>query len=50
MITKLDATNVPDSDSLVADVRSYRPGDSVTLTIRSQAGGVRNVTLTLGSD
>ncbi len=50
VITKLDSTDVTDSDSLVADVRSYRPGDRVTLTVRSKSGSIRTVEITLGSD
>jgi putative serine protease PepD len=41
---------VADSDSLVADVRSYRPGDRVTLTVRATSGATRTVDVTLGSD
>ena len=50
VITKLNDTQVTDSDSLVADVRAYRPGDQVTLTVRSKSGSTRTVDVTLGSD
>ncbi len=50
VITKINGTQVADSDSLVADVRSYRPGDQVTLTVRSKSGPTRTVEVTLGSD
>ena len=50
VITKINGTQVTDSDSLVADVRSYRPGDQVTLTVRSKSGPLRTVEVTLGSD
>jgi putative serine protease PepD len=50
VIIKLNDTPVSDSDSLVADVRSYRPGDRVTLTVRSKSGGTSTVDVTLGSD
>jgi putative serine protease PepD len=50
VITELNGTNVPDSDSLVADVRSYRPGDKVVLTVRKPSGSTRSVSVTLGSD
>ncbi|MDP9317731.1 MAG: trypsin-like peptidase domain-containing protein [Actinomycetota bacterium] len=50
VITKLNGTGVTDSDSLVADVRSYRPGDQVTLTVRAKSGTIRSVDVTLGSD
>jgi putative serine protease PepD len=32
VITKVDDTVITDSDSLIATVRSYRPGDTVTMT------------------
>jgi len=50
VITKINDVQVADSDSLVADVRSYRPGDRVTLTVRSKSGSTRSVDVTLGSD
>jgi putative serine protease PepD len=56
VITKLDDHVVTDSDSLVATVRSYRPGDKVTLTVSSSnkdgsiTGGTSTVDVTLGSD
>jgi len=50
VIIKINDAEVTDSDSLVADVRSYRPGDRVTLTVRSKSGGTRTVDVTLGSD
>jgi putative serine protease PepD len=50
VIVKLNETEVTDSDSLVADVRAYRPGDKVTLTVRSKSGGTSTVDVTLGSD
>ena len=37
MITKVDDQLITDSDSLVATVRSYRPGDTVTLTVQSSS-------------
>jgi putative serine protease PepD len=49
VITAINNTQVTDSDSLVADVRSYRPGDQVTLTVRSKSG-TRTVDVRLGSD
>ncbi len=50
VITRLNGSGVTDSDSLVADVRSYRPGDTVTLTVVSKDGSTRSVQVTLGSD
>jgi putative serine protease PepD len=56
VITKVDNRLVTDSDSLVATVRSYRPGDTVTLTVMRSTpnghptGSPRTVNLKLGSD
>ncbi|MEP6665684.1 MAG: trypsin-like peptidase domain-containing protein [Nocardioidaceae bacterium] len=56
VVTKLDDHLITDSDSLVATVRSYRPGDKVTLTVASSTGNgavtgdTRTVDVTLGSD
>ena len=56
VITKVDNALVSDADSLVATVRSYRPGDTVTLTVMRSTpnghstGSSRTVDLTLGSD
>jgi putative serine protease PepD len=49
VVTAVDGRVIPDSDSLVAAVRSYRPGDKVTLTVVS-GGKTNSVTVTLGSD
>jgi len=49
VITKIDDTQITSSDSLVATVRSYRPGDQVKVTY--ERGGKEDTTgLTLGSD
>lgn len=56
VVTKLDDHLITDADSLVATVRSYRPGDTVTLTVTSSTqdgtstGDTRAVRVTLGSD
>jgi putative serine protease PepD len=56
VITKVDDQVVSDSDSLVAIVRSYRPGDTVTLTVESSngnghtTGNAHTVQVKLGSD
>jgi putative serine protease PepD len=50
VITKVNDQPISDSNSLVATVRTYRPGDRVTLTVVSPSGGSRTVTLTLASD
>jgi len=49
VVTKLDDRIIPDADSLVAAVRSYRPGDKVTLTIE-RGGSTKTLHVTLGSD
>jgi putative serine protease PepD len=48
VITKIDSTIVTDEDTLIATIRSHRPGDQVTLTIK-RAGVAKTVTLTLGA-
>jgi putative serine protease PepD len=48
VITKIDSTIVTDQDTLIATIRSHRPGDQVTLTIQ-RAGATKTVTLTLGA-
>jgi putative serine protease PepD len=56
VITKVDDTLVSDADSLIATIRSFRPGDSVTLTVMKSTqnghttGSPRTVSLKLGSD
>ncbi len=49
VITKIDETLITDADSLVATIRSYRPGDEVTVTY-TRDGGEKTVKLTLDSD
>ena len=49
VITKLDDTLITDSDSLVATIRAYRPGDQVTVTYRRD-GDEEHATLVLDSD
>jgi putative serine protease PepD len=51
VIAAVDEHQIADSDTLVAIVRTYRPGDTVTLTVTSENGDEeREVKLTLGSD
>lgn len=56
VITRLDDQLISNADSLVATVRSYRPGDTVTLTVTSSTaqgrstGAGSTVKVTLGSD
>jgi putative serine protease PepD len=49
VITKVDDTLITDSDSLVATIRSYRPGDKVTVTY-TRGGDEHTVSLALDSD
>lgn len=49
VITKVDDQLITGADSLVATVRSYRPGDEVTVTYVHD-GETETVTLTLDSD
>jgi putative serine protease PepD len=49
VITKVDDTVITDSDSLIATVRSYRPGDTVTMTF-TRDGEEQTVKVTLESD
>ena len=49
VITKVDDTVITDSDSLIATVRSYRPGDTVTVTF-TRDGDEQTVKVTLESD
>ncbi|GAB7002986.1 hypothetical protein JCM18899A_04570 [Nocardioides sp. AN3] len=49
IITKVDNHLISGSDSLVATVRSYRPGDKVTITF-SRDGKTHTATVTLDSD
>ena len=49
VIVKLDDHQITEADSLIATVRSYRPGDTVTVTYRRD-GEERTADLELGSD
>ncbi len=49
VITKVDDHQITGADSLVATIRSYRPGDKVTLTYQ-RSGSSHTVQLTLDSD
>ncbi|MEX0426697.1 S1C family serine protease [Nocardioides sp. DS6] len=49
VITKVDDHQITGSDSLVATIRSYRPGDKVTVTYERN-GKSRTTTVTLDSD
>ena len=49
VITRIDNTLITDSDSLVATIRSYRPGDKVTVTYR-RGEDEHTATMVLDSD
>ncbi|WP_139978005.1 S1C family serine protease [Nocardioides litoris] len=49
VITKVDDRQITGSDSLIATIRSYRPGDEVTITYE-RGGQEKTVELTLDSD
>ena len=49
VVTAVDGTQITDSDSLIATVRSYRPGDSVTVTYQRD-GDEQTTDVTLESD
>jgi putative serine protease PepD len=49
VITKIDDQLVAGADSLVATIRSYRPGDKVTVTYVHD-GQTKTAELTLDSD
>jgi putative serine protease PepD len=49
VITKVDDQRISDADSLVATIRSYRPGDTVSVTWTSN-GKEQSAELVLDSD
>jgi putative serine protease PepD len=49
VITKVDDHLITDADSLIATIRSYRPGDQVTVTY-DRGGETKTAQLTLDSD
>jgi putative serine protease PepD len=49
LITKVDDHLITDADSLIATIRSYRPGDQVTVTY-VRGGQTKTAQLTLDSD
>jgi putative serine protease PepD len=52
VITAVDNHDITDAQTLIAIVRTYRPGDTVTLTVapNGSSDDTREVKLTLGSD
>jgi putative serine protease PepD len=49
IVTRVDDHVISSSEALVATVRGYRPGDTVTLTVR-RGGDTEELKATLGSD
>ncbi|WP_370290827.1 trypsin-like peptidase domain-containing protein [Nocardioides sp.] len=49
VITRIDDIRIDDSESLIATVRAYRPGDTVTITY-TRGGQENTAELKLGSD
>ena len=49
VITKIDSNLITSSDGLVATIRSYRPGDKVSVTYE-RGGDTQTVRVTLDSD
>ncbi len=49
IVTKVDDTMIQDTDSLIATIRSYRPGDQVQVTY-TRDGAMQTTQMTLGSD
>ena len=49
VITSIDDQRITGADSLVATIRSYRPGDKVTITW-TRGGDSQQATVTLDSD
>ena len=48
-MTRVDDKAITSIDSLVATIRGYRPGDTVTLVVE-RGGDTRTLTATLDSD
>lgn len=48
MITKVNRTAVPDTETLAAVLAALRPGQQVTLGVIKADGGATTVRLTLG--
>jgi putative serine protease PepD len=49
VVVRLDDRRIKDADSLVAGVRSYRPGDKLTIVVERN-GDQQTIEVTLGSD
>jgi putative serine protease PepD len=47
VITKVDGTTIPDSDSLVAAIQKHKPGDKITVTY-TRNGQTKTASVTLG--
>ncbi|MBV9142181.1 MAG: trypsin-like peptidase domain-containing protein [Pseudonocardiales bacterium] len=49
MITKVNNRVINSGDALVATIRSYSPGSTITMTVKNVTGATRQVQVTLGS-
>jgi putative serine protease PepD len=49
MITKVDNRMINSGDALVATIRSYPPGSTITMTVKNVTGATQQVQVTLGS-
>ncbi len=49
IVTKVDGNPIASNEALVATIRGYRPGDTITLTVLRD-GKTKDVKVTLGSD
>ena len=49
VITKVDGKTVANADALRATIDGYKPGETVTLTVRTKAGATKSVAVTLGT-
>jgi putative serine protease PepD len=48
-ITKVNGKTVATSDAFILAINGYRPGDTVTMTVRKRNGGTAHVKVTLGN-
>ncbi len=48
-ITKINGRTIADSDGFISVISTYKPGDTVTLTVREPDRKVESVKVTLGN-
>jgi putative serine protease PepD len=48
-ITKVNGTSISDSDGFISVISSYKPGDTVTLTVTTPSKQTKNIKVTLGT-